>query len=249
MVYTPVSAKVTRSDVENLAKNLGLSGVVWENEEFFGITSKEFLFIMDKESGHIYYSDVNRTRPNGRDLPGNLPSDDEAIKLASAFLKNAQIMPKDYSATRTLHQNKMDITNSEHHFVAWEDVQVYFQRQIEGHEVMGSRFSVDIGANGDIIGLNTNWRNYVPYKKYPLKSPEQAYDEFKKTALHTHGEPDSVSVNRITLVYYTQPAADKEKYLQPAYLFEGNFQKDGETSSFGHVYIPATDDILDTLPQ
>jgi hypothetical protein len=240
---------MTLSDVRNLADNLGLNGEVWENEEFFGITSEKFLFIVDKESGHIYYSDMKRSRPNGKDIPGNLPSDEEATKYAITFLKNAQILPGDLSAIRTLHQNATDITDSDNSFVSWEDVQVYFQRQIDGYDVMGSRFSVDVGADGDIIGLNTNWRNYAPYKKFPLKTPEQAYKEFKQTHLHAHEEPDSVSVDRITLVYYTQPAAEQEKYLQPAYLFEGHFRNGDKTSGFGHVYIPATDVVLDTLPE
>ena len=248
-VYTPVSAQMTLSDVKNLADNLGLNGEVWENEEFFGITSEKFLFIVGKESGHIYYSDMKRSRPNGKDIPGNLPSDEEATKYAITFLKNAQILPGDLSAIRTLHQNATDITDSDNSFVSWEDVQVYFQRQIDGYDVMGSRFSVDVGADGDIIGLNTNWRNYAPYKKFPLKTPEQAYKEFKQTHLHAHEEPDSVSVDRITLVYYTQPAAEQEKYLQPAYLFEGHFRNGDKTSGFGHVYIPATDVVLDTLPE
>jgi hypothetical protein len=91
-----------------------------------------------------------------------------------------------------------------------------------------------------------NWRDYEPGPSVPVKSPENAFEEFRQTKLHSHhGEPDRVDIPRFSLVYYEQAAGTEERYLQPAYLVEGTVGSGTTAESFGQVYIPATEMVFD----
>jgi hypothetical protein len=94
-----------------------------------------------------------------------------------------------------------------------------------------------------------NWRDYTPYKQVPLKTPEQAFQEFQTKPLVVQTiKPGKVIVNAITLVYYTQPAVVNEKYLQPIYVFEGYVQNGNTTEKFRPVAIAATNEVFEEVP-
>jgi len=115
-------------------------------------------------------------------------------------------------------------------------------------------FRTEIGGNSDIISLFMNWRDYVPYKEVTTKPVDAAFREFTKAQLRyqlSKGEPDRIVVTGVTLKYYAQvaAAAATEKYLQPVYVFEGYVQRGDESVPFQPVYVPATIEQFDNIPE
>jgi len=252
-IYKPVLGKVTKVKVAALAKALHLNGEVEENDVNYRIVSDDFYFFVNKETGHTYFTNNKRgAGSNGIDMPENLPSDSDAIKIVASFLKSVNMTPADYTDVSTIHEGCMDVTETGNHKPAWDSVLVFYQRQLNSIVVEGSRFSVNVGSGGDIIELFINWRDYTPYKEVPLKSPETAYAEFRTKKLLVHGQhideqTDKVTIDHISLVYYTRPATEKERYLEPVYRFEGEARLGTSSERFEAIAIPAMEVPLDAI--
>ncbi len=72
----------------------------------------------------------------------------------------------------------------------------------------GDYIAVEIGGNGDVIGLFKVWRIYTPYKEYAIITPREAYIQLierEPTFPTTPGTP--VSINRVYLAYVTKAPA------------------------------------------
>lgn len=95
---------------------------------------------------------------------------------------------------------------------------VGFGRKIAGYKTRdsGSQILVDIGPGGEVVKVRKAWKEFVPYKPYPIKTAKQALKD-----LHNHKgflRGLKGKVKNITLRYYT--SSEKQDYLQPIYYFE-----------------------------
>jgi hypothetical protein len=129
------------------------------------------------------------------------------------------------------------------------EVTVGFSRKINNLEVKGSGVSVTIGGNGDIIGYYANWRDYEPYKEYPVISSDIAFSKLKNEGIAVGmNQPESISIDTVYLAYKTKAAAYDEEYLEPVWVFKGQaMDKDSKVNSVTG-YIPAlTDEAVKSL--
>jgi hypothetical protein len=141
IVYQPVYNTMTNEKVEQLARALHLPGEVTETPGTYRILSDDFYFFVYKESGHTYFTNNKRgAAARTIDSPEHLPSDAEAIRIVQDFLQSINRTPSDIAGVRTMHEGGVDITETGNHKVAWDEIVVYFQRQIGGIPVKGSRF-------------------------------------------------------------------------------------------------------------
>lgn len=250
-VYRTSDPAINAKNVSMIASGLHIKGKIWENDINYGINADDnsFIFVMKKDGSHIFYANQDRYRPNGYDIPSNLPSDQKAIEIASKFLKSSGLMPNGSISIETRHSKIEGLSPSNERVVDWEDIHVNFYRKIGGYDVLLSAITVEIGAGEDILGIYSNWHEYTPVGTLSLKSPDIAYQEFRNHDLHFHStEPEKIVVNRITLAYNSLPPAENERYLQPVYLFEGTVQSGNSTEDFSNVYISATEKILEEIP-
>lgn len=192
-----------------------------------------------KISGIVRYSNANR--PNdAMDAPEMLPSDEEAIRIATQFLKEKDLLPNEAEPGKASRGYAVSIDKDGNDIPRNGEVTVGFGRKLNNLEVKGSGVSVTLGGNGDIIGYYANWRNYTPFKEYPLKAPETAFDDLKKKGINTPiGKTGTVSIDTVYLAYATKPGAFEEKYLEPVWIFKGQtVTKDSKVKPVTE-YIPA----------
>jgi len=253
LVYKVVHPQYTRQDIILLAQKFNISpiGQVKEVTEGSSIASEDgMIYAIMKNSGSIEYTNSNRAHTvNPMDVPGNLPSDEEAVKIATKFLRERDLLPEGAVFIGT-EQGKIFITVTDgDDIVTWEDVQVWYGRELNGLKVKGTKISIDVGGGGDIIDYYSNWRNYEPYKEYPVKSPEKAFDELKTRGVSVGmNKEGTVSINNAFLAYYTKPGAETEEYLEPVWVFKGDVMVDGKSVKSVEEYIPAlTDDAVKSL--
>jgi hypothetical protein len=244
MVYKVVPLQPTRQNVLLFGQkfNFSTDAQIKEGEVGFGIMAPDHsmhLYLM--KSGWVEYTNSDRAHTvNPLDVPGNLPSDEEAVKKATAFLKSQDLLPEGAEFIATDHGKIYRSNEKGEKTVVWEDIAVWYGRKLGGYRVEGTQLMLAIGANGDPIEFFTNWRNYQPDKEMPVKPPEQAFHELKTNGVSVGmSVPDKVSINKVYLAYKTRPGAVTEEYLEPVWVFKGNVLVDGKPVAPVKEFIPA----------
>lgn len=229
MVYKTLPTIVTKADGIAFAKKFNITDFnePKEGDKVISVSSKDMRYnIQLYRNGGSRYSDYNRiSNPNGLDLIENLPSDEDAEKIATAFLKERDLLPDGAVFSGSEH-NKAYLLNHSGSppTVDWEDILLGYNRELNGMKVEGTQFMVEVGAHGDIISFFTNWKYYEPVGNYSIKSSASAFEELKQkrvTAGSISNKPDTVSIDIMYLAYHTQAVAYKEYYLEPVWVFKG----------------------------
>ena len=224
-----------------LAKKFNVTGKMIGNQ---GVQSEDLRYSIwtNKKSGAIEYEDAER--PNDvLDPPAKLPSDEDAVKIATQFLKERDLLPAGayFGGTEREYATGTDKNGNQirHNGV----IVVWFGRMLNNLKVQNTQLSVEIGGNGDVIRYYANWRNYTPSREYPLTSPDVAFGELKKEGIATGLEqPGSVSIDSVYLAYKTKASAYDEEYLEPVWVFKGQATSKDLKNNPVTGYVPALSD-------
>ena len=244
LVYKTVPAHYTRQDILSLAQKFNISpiGKTKEVSEGSSVASTDGkIQAILHNSGYIEYHNSDRVGPNPVDVPGILPSDDEALKIATKFLNDRDLLPDDAEFRKIDHSRAYFLGNDGNDSLAWEDVEVWYGRKLNGYTVEGTQLELALGSNGDPIEYITNWRNYEPYKEMQIKKPDIAFEELKTkgVVVGSLNKPYTVSINQIYLAYHTKAGAETEEYLEPIWVFEGNVLSEGKSVRPVEEYVSA----------
>jgi len=97
--------------------------------------------------------------------------------------------------------------------------------------------------------------HYKPYKGFPIKTPEEAVEEFKTHRFelvdsweYYQGpveKAEKIVVSNISFVYMRRPTVSGIICLQPSYSFEGYVQKGNKTAAFVTDWVPATENLVE----
>ena len=254
MAYKTVPVHYSRQDIISLAKkfNMSTSGRIKEVSEGSSIASvdgKEYAILHN--SGFVEYRNSNRAHTiNPLDVPENLPSDEEAVKIATKFLKNQDLFPEGAIFSKTNHGKIFKLGENGNDIVVWEDVEVWFGRELNGNLVEGTQLMLAIGGDGDPIEYFTNWRIYESYKEYPIISPDEAFEQLKKkgVSVGTYDSNSVISIDETYLAYRTKPGAETEEYLEPVWVFKGDVTVDEKPVMYVKENVPAfTDESVKSL--
>jgi hypothetical protein len=247
MIYKVVQPHYTRQQILSFAQKFNITpiGRIKEVEEGASVASKDGrIQAIMANTGSVEYHNSNRAHNiNPLDVPENLPSDEEAIAIATKFLKDRDLLPEGSVSNGVTHGK---ITRSEvgNHTVEWEDIEVWFDRELNGYPVEGTQLMLAIGGHGDVLEYFTNWRTYEPYKEFAVKAPEQALDELKTTGVPVGmNTPDNFMINKMYLGYHTKAGAYTENYLEPVWVFKGNVMINGSSVMYMEQFVPALKEV------
>ncbi len=247
MVYKVVQPHYTRQDIISLGEkfNMSPSDDMKGGADGFGRASKDrSIQAYISTTGFVEYHNSNRAHTiNPLDVPENLPSDEEAIAIATKFLKDRDLLPEGAVSNGVTHGK---ITRSEvgNQIVEWEDIEVWFDRELNGYPVEGTQLMLAIGGHGDVLEYFTNWRTYEPYKEFAVKAPEHALEELKTTGVPVGMNiPDNFMINKMYLGYHTKAGAYTENYLEPVWVFKGNVMVNGSSVMYMEQFVPALKEV------
>jgi hypothetical protein len=242
LVYKTIPPDVDKGTTLAFAKKFNVTGtlrgdtVIQSDDLVYGVQ-------LSKNSGSAEY--MNANRPNKEmDAPEMLPSDKEAVEIATRFLKERALLPEGAYFSRTEREYARSTDKNGNEIRHYGRIEVWFDRKLNNLEVEGTQLSVTIGGNGDIIEYYTNWRDYSPYKEYPIKSPEAAFEELKKQGIPIGlNKPDTVLIDTVYLAYATKAGAFKEEYLEPVWVFKGEALAKGSPIKNVNEWIPALGEV------
>lgn len=226
IVYETIPPTVNKESTLALAKKFNVTGTlrgdtaVQSDDLVFGVQ-------LTKNSGCAEY--MNAKRPNAiQDAPDNLPTDDEAITIATKFLKDRDLYPEGIGDPVPKRENAYTVGKGDE--IYFGQIGVWYPRYLNGLKVEGTQLVVYVGGSGDVIGYFANWRDYTPDKEYPLISQQDAFEQMKTEGVSVGmNEKDApVSIDTVYLAYRTKAGAYPEDYLEPVWVFKGNVTIDGK---------------------
>jgi hypothetical protein len=246
LIYKTLPLIVTNETTLDYAKKFNVTGTLRSGQV---IQSKDLRYGVEisKKSGTVRYQDFKR--PNVQmDAPQTLPTDDEAVKIATQFLKERDLYPEGVIDVTPVRENAY--TSGKGDEIYYGQIGVWYRRLLNNMKVEGTQLVVYVGGNGDITGYYANWRNYEPIKEYPITSSQEAFNKLKieGVAVGMNDSDAAVSIDDVYLAYQTTAGAYSEDYLKPVWVFKGNVIVDGKSVMPVEAYIPAlTDDAMKSL--
>ena len=227
LVYKTVQPNVTKELTLQYAKKFGVEGDLRGDTT---VQSKNLTYyvLVSKNSGSVEY--MNQDRPTKElDYPAVLPSDDEAIQIATTYLKERDLLSGSANLITPPDREYAYLLGEKEDTISYGKVCIVFGRTLNGLHVEGSYLVVYIGGHGDVIGFTSHWRSYEPDKEYPILSANEAFETLRLQGVPVGmSEVDRVSIDRVYLAYQTEAGAFKESYLKPVWVFRGQVIQNGQ---------------------
>lgn len=188
--------------------------------------------LFDEESGYWFYAKSSNTTKQSTDKL-NVPSDDEAIKIAEKFISTNKLFdgeignPVVSNVTTGGWGTPEQITAKT----------VYFYPSIEKYSVYGIyRIAITIGASGEISAIykQANSVEKVSNVKLISKDTIQSKLDKKEYSASNSESLSGVKVNKLALEYYADGVSvDGSTYVYPVYVLSGEGKTAaGETQTF-----------------
>jgi len=160
------------------------------------------------------------------DKPGNLPNDNESIKIAQSFLQKNNMEPGNLKEMVPAHVGwirsaSFDPNTGNEGPVRDQMRIVYFSRNLDEVPVIGSgsKMIVRIGDNGEIVGGSRRWAEIDSgreLKLEELRSIKTIIGDIESFLKREMELTDKIEINNFILVYYDNGG----KYIQPALAYE-----------------------------
>lgn len=243
MVYKTINLNNPREAITEYAKKFGFTGEINEGDTAISIGSTDQTagVTLSKISGTAeYYNETLATIDRPLDLPENLPTEEQAIHIATRFLQDKDRYPPGINLSGINYKIHTGPDSKGEQVSRREFIIVWFDRTLNGLNVEGTIITVTIvGQPGEVSEYYGRWRNYEPYKELPLKSPAQALAELRKVGVSAGlRSPGNVSIDQVYLAYHTKTGLEHEDYLEPVYMFKGHAD-----SGYVEEWIPALKEV------
>ena len=186
----------------------------------------------------------------------NLPSEAEAIKLANSFLTSKGLLTPDVKVQNVIVSQKQGT------WMGGEDkpstsidtiLDVRYSRTLNSLPINGQGMAVNIGKNGEIVGYFNNIRiiDPIPYRNVHIITPAQAFDKLKSNdnqMIHFQTNFNEITIDNVSLGYYSEPIVYEQKYFIPVYLFSGvALGEDGKQNPYQQFVDAVSPDDMSSL--
>ncbi|MDX6694644.1 MAG: hypothetical protein QOF02_2247 [Blastocatellia bacterium] len=182
-------------------------------------------FEHDLNNGNITYNKSMKKYMG--DFVPQLPSREEAIKMAEEFLNKNALQPGNMGELRLAHFGGLRassvIDGKKAGPVIDELVALTYGRTIDNMPVMGpgSKIVVNIGDKGEVMGLIRRWRELSAGSKKQVQPEEmisqrEAEEMARRQIMSEYGEKTPYQIIGSSKAYYD----NNGKILQPVYIFE-----------------------------
>lgn len=220
-VYKMVKPEVNEEYVRALGAKFGMTGEISEGTENYLLRDNQTQTSLEvyKPTGTFWYHLRSYLRiPSAEFIknPPVLPPDTEALKIATDFLVERELLPKGDAAYRVdVGARFGDIPTL---------LLVSFQHAIE-ITGPGSRHGLRIGDGGKVVEVFINPTNPLvlpPLEMVTVKSVEQAYQEMLTNKnFHAPSMARTVKIDSVSVAYWLEAIGKGQEYVAPVYIFKG----------------------------
>lgn len=185
-------------------------------------------FRIDKTTGDFSFHKGFKDYVNDRST-ANLPSKDGAPEVAKKHLAALGLLPDKQEEMVVKHVggiNQVDLKDGKVVGEFKKIVTVHFGRQIDGIDVggPGSKIVVDLGANGDLVGVHKRWIEYVeePKTDAEIKGQSEVVSDLRSKVRNEASKAKKADTTAPDFGYYD----DGKGNIEPAYFFVADLEYD-----------------------
>ena len=205
-------------------KSIGSKNIIPTSE-------KEILSFSEKDPSAFYEQDLKTgTLSFNKGMEGyyqnskiQLPEMDKAKDLSLSFIKEIGLAPEDMRELKMVHAGGLRASDAGSDKVIDVLRTITYGRMLNGTPVYGagSKIIVHVGNKGEIVGLNSRWKNIEKtgaksVSKTSLKDSKQAEMEMQRQLISDYGKDAKFKIRDMYLAYYD----GGKNYIQPAYFFQ-----------------------------
>ncbi|QSZ66724.1 calcium-dependent protein kinase [Methanofollis aquaemaris] len=233
-IYRTDVPAVTAQSVEEVAARFGMTGKAEVCNQRTGEMrvvddSKDDLvrLSMYPASGAVLYEVPDRMFPNAVTEPPALPSREEVIAIADAFLEERELLPSgaEVSAVEVDQRHEVWTAGSNEPEETYDvTLAVRYARTLDGFPVYGDEMAVTIGDGGDVVGMVRCWREVEATEKTKVISAEEAYEDLKVGKTVRPGDASRygrVLIEEISIGYWMEPRISDQETVAPVWVFSG----------------------------
>jgi hypothetical protein len=175
-------------------------------------------------SGTYEYAIPEKVYPYTTEVPPDLPSDEEACKIALGYLTERRLLPDDVTVKEVTIGSQVGEYTPTSTVVYTLTKRVNFGKEIQGFPVYGANLAVTIGDKGEVVGVANSYREFDPIPVRPIRiiSPEEAYRRLLSNDLVIKPIPAGygpVVITNITLGYWMEIPPEEQEFILPVYAF------------------------------
>jgi hypothetical protein len=215
-VYKVEKPEITAKYLANIGAKLGLSGEFKTgNYEFYLSVGSKSLEVFMANGGIFYHTDP--LFPTEKPV---LPSEDEAITIATNILAKIEQLPDGLEGT--CEGIGESVGGPEGNWPI--SLTVVFKREINGNHFVGpgAKYQVRIGDKGEVRQIMINPVKYSLQEMVKLKNVDQAFAEMKTAKKYlVPSESEKVQIDKITTDYWLESMITGQEYIVPVYHFSG----------------------------
>ena len=238
MVYRFQSLNIKPPDALAIAERLGIRATQPKDRgEYYILQDGNKVISIYKDGRFSYFLEgktYSATQP-----PKRLPDDEEAMFIAEKYAKELGIWRDGFYfhdiGTGTVSQGPGEPVQ-----LIGKDVS--FGRIVEGYKVWASTgIIIQLGDQGEIEGVKQFCKEIIPFKKYPLKDVNKAFQEMSNFSININPQATLGIIKSIELGYWEDPwSIEEQPFLHPVYVFRGEALVGDKWEPF-IAFVPAVD--------
>jgi hypothetical protein len=185
-------------------------------------------FRIDKTTGDFSFTKGMKSYQNDQATQG-LPTGDKAVEQAKRHLTDLGVMPADQKELVVRHVGglrQVDVSADGKAVERDKLTTVHFGRQIDGLDVggPGSKIVVDLGANGELVGLTKRWIEKTEEKKTEgdLATQSEVTNNLKARLAKDGDQAKQIDSSGPDLGYFD----DGKGNIEPAYFYTAELTYD-----------------------
>ncbi len=186
-------------------------------------------FRIDKTTGDFSFSKGFKDFENDR-ATSNLPTKEKAPEIAKKHLADLGLLPDNIDELVVRHVggiNQVDVKDGKPSAELKKLVTVHFGRQIDGIDVggPGSKIVVDLGANGELVGVHRRWVEVTKESKNDgdVKGQSEVVNDMRTKIRNQASKAKKADLGAPDFGYFD----DGKGNIEPAYFFDGALTYDG----------------------
>jgi hypothetical protein len=203
MVYKAIHPEVTEDYVRELGQktfDIPRTAILAGSK-----SSWDFQWGSERFNAYVqpYWFQIERVRPSGfevRDQSGPYPGREEYKRIATDYLKERSLLPEDVYLWGVTDRGVGTVT-------------VSYVRRIDGYRCLGGEIKIDVGPDGIIRRITSNYQKLIPYKPYPIKTAKETFKQLTK--MRSPSWLSKFTVKKISLLYVSK----YQEYVEPVYCF------------------------------
>lgn len=240
-IYRTVPPNTSHEEIQRIGSLFGVSGEVTVSlgdraRIVDNATTPPAELCYELNSGAFEYSIPEKKHPNAADGQPDLPSDEEARRIATDYLQERGLLSDDLHFGSVGVQSRVGSASPGSHTIYDMTKHVSFFKEIQSFRVYYAGVGVTLGEDGEVVAVSDSVRDFdpAPDRYATILTPEQAYQRLcaNDLVIRPKSSPGIHVVRNVSLGYWMDVRSSPQEYILPVYAFTCDGTSEGVVTRY-----------------